>query len=56
MKFLIMVSATIGLTVGNYLPLLWGGSALSLTAVFLSGVFGIVGCWAGYKIGVQAGL
>jgi hypothetical protein len=56
MKFLIMVCATIGLTAGNYLPLLWGGSSLSLPAVLLSGLGGITGIWFGYKMGIRLGM
>jgi len=56
MKFFIIVSMTIGLMAGNYIPLFWGGSAFSLTAVFLSTVGGSLGCWFGYKTSVKMGL
>ena len=42
---------TIGGTVGAYIPLLWGDSALSMSSVFFSGLGGIGGIWLGYKLG-----
>jgi len=33
------------------LPLLWGGDAISVSGVLLSLVGGIVGIWAGYRLG-----
>lgn len=42
---------TIGGTVGAYIPLLWGGSAFSMSSVFFSGIGGIGGIWLGYKLG-----
>lgn len=46
---------TIGSLVGAYLPLFWGGSALSVSSVVLSGVGGIAGIWAGYRLGKVLG-
>lgn len=42
---------TIGGTVGAYVPMLWGDSALSMSSVVLSGVGGILGIWIGFKLG-----
>jgi hypothetical protein len=39
-----------GSTIGGLVPLLWGDSGLSLTAVLLSGVGGLVGLWVGVKL------
>ena len=41
----------VGSTVGSFLPELWGGGLLSFSSIFWSFVGGIVGIWAGYKIG-----
>jgi len=41
----------IGSTIGGYLPVLWGGDILSFTGIFLSLVGGLLGIWAGYRIG-----
>lgn len=51
MKSLIWIFMTIGGTVGAYIPLLWGGSAFSMSSVFFSGIGGIGGIWLGYKLG-----
>jgi len=37
--------------IGNYIPLLWGGSALSFTSIILGTIGGILGIWAGFKLG-----
>jgi hypothetical protein len=42
--------ATIGLSVGSYLPILWGGSFLSYSSVLLTGVGGLVGVWIGIQV------
>lgn len=49
-KQLIWLGMFIGSTAGGFVPLLWGGSALSLSSVFLSAAGGILGIWAGYRI------
>jgi len=41
----------IGSSVGAYLPVLWGGSIISYSSVFLSAAGGIAGIWLGLKIG-----
>jgi hypothetical protein len=48
---MIMLGLTVGSVVGNYLPLLWGGDTLSMSSLLLSAVGGLLGIWAGYKIG-----
>jgi hypothetical protein len=50
-KKLIWIGMFIGSTIGNMLPLLWGGDAISVSGVLLSLVGGIVGIWAGYRLG-----
>ena len=39
-----------GSTIGGLVPLLWGDSGLSLTALLLSGVGGLLGLWVGVKL------
>lgn len=41
----------VGSLIGNYIPLLWGGSSLSFTSIILGMVGGILGIWAGFKLG-----
>ena len=49
-KKTIMIGMVVGTTVGGYLPMLWGGSVLSVTSIMLGMVGGIAGVWAGYKL------
>jgi hypothetical protein len=48
---LIWIGMFVGSAVGNMLPLLWGGDAISITGFLLSAVGGLVGIWAGYRLG-----
>ncbi|MCL5784757.1 MAG: hypothetical protein M1142_05410 [Patescibacteria group bacterium] len=50
-KTLVMLGMTIGSIIGGYVPVLFGASMLSYTSVLGSGVGGLLGIWAGYKIG-----
>jgi len=47
----IWIGLFVGSTVGNMLPVLWGGDAISVSGFLLSAVGGIVGIWAGYRWG-----
>lgn len=49
-KQLIWLGMFVGSSVGGFVPLLWGGSAFSLSSVFLSAIGGIVGIWLGYRV------
>jgi hypothetical protein len=49
-KSLIMIGLVVGSTVGSWIPSLWGASWLSMTSVFLGGVGGLLGIWAGYRM------
>ena len=40
----------VGSTIGSFLPLLWGDSALSMSSILLSAVGGIFGIWAGLRM------
>ena len=35
----------VGMTVGGFLPELWGGSALGLASLVLASLSGVVGLW-----------
>lgn len=50
-KTLIWIAMTIGSAVGGYIPALWGGSILSVSSVFLTGIGGAAGIWFGYTHG-----
>ena len=50
-KKFIWIGLFVGSTVGNMLPVLWGGDVMSVSGVLLSLVGGIVGIWMGYRMG-----
>jgi len=50
-KKLIWIGMIVGSAIGNMVPLLWGGDAISMAGFLLSAVGGIVGIWAGYRLG-----
>ncbi len=54
-KKLIYLFLFIGSTIGGYAPLLWGGSAFSMSSLILSGVGGLVGIYVGYRFGERLG-
>lgn len=39
-----------GMTVGGFVPLMWGGSALGLASLVLGTLGGVAGLWAGLKL------
>jgi len=50
-KTLVWIGLGVGSTVGSFIPGLWGGNVLiSISSIFFSGVGGIVGIWAGWKV------
>ncbi len=49
-KLMIWIGMVLGSIVGGYIPVLWGDSFLSLTALILSGVGAIVGIILAYKL------
>ncbi len=51
MQMLVWMGFIVGSMVGGYLPTLWGAGFLSLQSVLLSALGGIIGIWAGYKLG-----
>ena len=50
-KKLVWVGFFMGSTMGGYVPSLWGGGSLSMSAVLLSFVGGMAGIWLGYRFG-----
>jgi hypothetical protein len=50
-KPLIWIGLFVGSTIGGFVPMFWHESLLSLSSVVCSGVGGLLGIWAGYKIG-----
>ena len=52
MKTLTMFGAIVGSCAGSYIPVLWGGSLLSMSSLLLATVGGFAGIWIGYKIAV----
>lgn len=49
-KSLVKIGAIAGLTIGGYVPLLWGGNAFSFSSVFLGAAGGILGIYIMYKL------
>jgi len=50
-KKLVFLFLFIGSALGGYLPLLWGGSVLSLSSVLWSAAGGLLGIYIGYTLG-----
>jgi len=50
-KKFIWIGLFVGSTVGNLVPLLWGGDAISVSGFVFSIVGGILGIWFGYRVG-----
>jgi hypothetical protein len=50
-KKLIWLGMFVGSTIGNYIPLLWGGSSFSFASIILGTIGGVVGIWGGFKLG-----
>ncbi|MFA5830577.1 MAG: hypothetical protein WC878_01980 [Candidatus Paceibacterota bacterium] len=48
-KKLVWIFMSVGMVIGGYLPLLWGGSEFSVSGILFSGIGGIVGIWIGWK-------
>lgn len=52
-KSLVWMGMAVGSTVGSFVPYLWGGdsSIFSISSLFWSSVFAVLGIWAAYKLG-----
>lgn len=49
-KSIIMTTTVIGMSVGSFVPMLWGGSLLGGWSVLFSMVGGFLGIWVGVKV------
>ena len=49
-KKVIWLGMGVGSTIGSVIPLLWGGSELSMSSIFLSAFGGAVGIWLAFKL------
>jgi len=47
---LVWIGLAVGSTIGGFIPELWGASLFSFSSIWLSGLGGIVGIWAGFKL------
>ena len=45
-----MTATVIGMSLGSFVPLLWGGSLLGGWSVLFSMVGGFLGIWVGVKV------
>ena len=50
-KFMIYLLLAVGSIVGGWLPTLWGAGMLSFQSLLGSLIGGLIGIWAGYKLG-----
>ena len=48
---LVWIGLFIGSSVGGFLPSLWDSSLISMAGIFGSAIGGIIGIWAGWKLG-----
>ncbi len=48
---LIWIGMFVGSTLGGLLPTLWGAGVFSLSSVLFTAIGGILGIWAGFKLG-----
>ena len=50
-KKFVWIGFFVGSTLGNMVPMLWGGEAISVSGVLFSLAGGIAGIWLGYRWG-----
>jgi hypothetical protein len=50
-KKFVWIGLIVGSTVGNLIPTLWGGDAISLSGILFSLIGGIIGIWVGFRVG-----
>jgi hypothetical protein len=49
-KRIVWIFVGVGLTVGGFVPLVWGGSALGLASLVLGSLGGVAGLWLATKL------
>jgi len=49
-KSIIWIGVVVGSIIGSFIPLIWHASLFSFSSVIFSGLGGIAGIWAGWKI------
>jgi hypothetical protein len=49
-KFMVFLGMTIGSIIGGYIPVLFGGDAISYISVLTSSIGAIIGIIIGYKL------
>jgi len=55
-KTILMIAATIGMSIGAFVPWLWGDHDMfGIASLLLSMVGGFVGIWLGVKVSKQLG-
>ena len=56
MKLMVIAGMIVGSYAGAYIPMLWGGSVLSIASILTGAVGGFAGIYLGYKLGQNWGL
>lgn len=56
MKLMVIAGMIVGSYAGAYIPMLWGGSVLSVTSILTGAIGGFAGIYIGYKLGQNWGL
>jgi len=56
MKLMVITGMIVGSIAGGYLPLLWGGSVLSVASILTGAVGAFAGIYFGYKLAQNWGL
>jgi len=50
MRSVIGLCSLVGMTLGGYVPVFWGASALSLVSLLFGALGGVAGVWVGARI------
>ena len=56
MKTLVFLGMIAGSYAGSFIPLIWGGSAFSISSIMLGGAGGIFGIWVGFRVAQRIGV
>jgi hypothetical protein len=57
MKTFVWGGFFIGSTIGQFVPYIWDSTSMfSFSSILLSGLFGMLGIYAGYKVGKGLGV